>query len=64
MLIPFLGRIPIDPEIVVSGDSGKPLVVISGHEEAKNAFTEISKNWRKLLEEKSKVGDKKSALVT
>ena len=64
MLVPFLGRIPIDPEIVVSGDSGTPLVTISGHEEAKNAFTEISKNWRKLLEGKSKADNKKSALVT
>ncbi len=26
MEVPFLGRIPIEPEIVVSGDSGKPFV--------------------------------------
>ena len=64
MLVPFLGRIPIDPEIVVSGDSGTPLVGMSGHEEVKNAFNEISEKWRQLLEGKSKVDNKKSALVT
>jgi Mrp family chromosome partitioning ATPase len=64
MLVPFLGRIPIDPEMVVSGDSGTPLVGMSGHEEVKNAFNEISEKWRQLLEGKSKVSDKKSAQVT
>ncbi len=39
--IPFLGRIPINPEIVESGDSGKPFVV--GHPEsgASKAFKQI-----------------------
>ena len=64
MLVPFLGRIPIDPEMVVSGDSGNPLVAIAGHEEVKNAFEEISAKWRQLLEEKLEVNSRQSAQVT
>ena len=64
LLVPFLGRIPIDPEMVNCGDSGTPLVVISGHEEVGSAFKQISERWRQLLEEKSRVSDKKSAQVT
>ncbi|HOY56231.1 MAG TPA: Mrp/NBP35 family ATP-binding protein [bacterium] len=33
--IPFLGAIPIDPEIVISGDSGKPLAVDSNSKTTK-----------------------------
>jgi Mrp family chromosome partitioning ATPase len=41
MDIPFLGRIPIDPKIVVSGDEGKPFAVESGDSEAARAFAKI-----------------------
>ena len=64
MLVPFLGRIPIDAEMVSCGDSGNPLVAIQGHEEIKNAFGKISERWRQLLEGKSKVDNRKSAQVT
>lgn len=50
MLIPFLGSIPIDPEMVSCGDSGVPLVTKIDHEEIISAFGHISERWRQLLE--------------
>jgi ATP-binding protein involved in chromosome partitioning len=39
--VPFLGRIPIDPRIVISGDEGKPFAVYQADSEAAKAFQEI-----------------------
>ena len=39
--VPFLGRIPIDPQIVVSGDEGKPFADTRKDSEASRAFEEI-----------------------
>jgi Mrp family chromosome partitioning ATPase len=39
--VPFLGRIPIDPRIVTSGDEGRPFAVHQADSEAANAFQEI-----------------------
>lgn len=39
--IPFLGRIPIDPQIVESGDNGKPFIVHHPESEASKAFNKI-----------------------
>ena len=50
MNIPFLGKIPIDPRIVVSGDEGKPFAVYQADSEAANAFREIVD---KILNEKT-----------
>jgi ATP-binding protein involved in chromosome partitioning len=41
MGVPFLGRIPIDPQIVVSGDEGKPFADIRKDSEASRAFGKI-----------------------
>jgi ATP-binding protein involved in chromosome partitioning len=41
MGVPFLGRIPIDPQIVVSGDEGKPFADMGKNSEASRAFKEI-----------------------
>jgi septum formation inhibitor-activating ATPase MinD len=41
MGVPFLGRIPIDPRIVVSGDAGRPFVAEAGGSEAARAFSDI-----------------------
>jgi Mrp family chromosome partitioning ATPase len=41
MGIPFLGRIPIDPQIVTSGDAGKPFADIATDSEAARAFGQI-----------------------
>jgi len=39
----FLGRIPIDPGMVISCDAGKPFVVDSGQSEVKEAFDSLSR---------------------
>ena len=49
MGVPYLGAIPIEPEVVVSGDSGKPIVQARPHSETAKAFGRIV---RTLLEPK------------
>ncbi len=39
--IPFLGRIPLDPRIVASGDEGKPFAAEAEDSEAAGAFSNI-----------------------
>lgn len=39
--VPFLGRIPVDPRIVVSGDEGRPFAVHQTGSEAAAAFQDI-----------------------
>ena len=41
MGVPFLGRIPIEPEIVLSGDEGKPFVWEQTNSQAVKVFTEM-----------------------
>jgi len=53
LLVPFLGSIPIDPEMVSCGDDGTPLVTKPGHEEVISAFNQIAERWRQLLDGKS-----------
>lgn len=47
MGVPYLGAIPIEPEVVVSGDSGTPMVQAKPHSETAKAFGRIV---RRLLE--------------
>lgn len=42
--VPFLGKIPLDPQIVISGDEGKPFIVTQPDSEASKAFMEIVEN--------------------
>jgi ATP-binding protein involved in chromosome partitioning len=51
--IPFLGSIPIDPEICADSDDGKPFIV--GHPEspASKAFMDIVKKIERYLEERN-----------
>jgi ATP-binding protein involved in chromosome partitioning len=49
--LPFLGRIPLDPRIVIGGDAGKPFVLEHPDSEATKAFREILKNLRPRLKE-------------
>lgn len=42
--VPFLGKIPIDPQIVISGDEGKPFVASQPESEAGKAFINIVEN--------------------
>ena len=39
--VPFLGKIPIDPHIVTSGDEGKPFIADRPNSEASQAFMKI-----------------------
>ncbi|MBN2810004.1 MAG: Mrp/NBP35 family ATP-binding protein [Deltaproteobacteria bacterium] len=40
--VPFLGAVPLDPQIVVQGDAGKPFVAAFAASPASQAFTEIA----------------------
>jgi ATP-binding protein involved in chromosome partitioning len=42
--VPFLGKIPIDPQIVTSGDEGKPFVASRPESQAGKAFINIVEN--------------------
>ncbi len=42
--IPFLGKIPVDPQIVISGDDGKPFIASQPESEASKAFMNIVEN--------------------
>ncbi|HVR41614.1 MAG TPA: Mrp/NBP35 family ATP-binding protein [Thermoanaerobaculia bacterium] len=41
--VPFLGEIPIDPKVVVGGDSGEPIVVAEPSAVASQAFRELAR---------------------
>ena len=41
MGVPFLGRVPIDPNIVDSSDTGKPFILENPNSDASKAFMEI-----------------------
>jgi predicted Fe-Mo cluster-binding NifX family protein len=47
MGVPYIGAIPIEPDVVVSGDSGTPMVQAQPHSETAKAFGRIV---RTLLE--------------
>lgn len=40
--VPFLGEIPIDPEVVVTGDAGRPIVAAKPHSPAAQAFVKLA----------------------
>lgn len=47
--LPFLGRIPLDPRIVVGGDAGTPFVIENPESEASKAFDNIVENLKTQL---------------
>ncbi len=49
--VPFLGGIPIDPEIVRGGDSGKPIVASRPDSPAAKAFVEIARKVAAVLDQ-------------
>ncbi len=63
MLVPFLGTIPIDPEIVLSGDSGRSVIDNPDQKESRDAFNHIAAKWRELLEEKSEPSSTQKANI-
>jgi len=52
MTVPFLGRIPIDPEICADSDKGAPFVVEHRDSPAAKAFIKIVNNIETCLKEK------------
>jgi ATP-binding protein involved in chromosome partitioning len=47
--VPFLGRIPLDPEIVQNCDQGKPFVAVHPNSPAAKAFYEITERIEKFV---------------
>ncbi len=41
--VPFLGEVPIDPKVVVGGDTGEPIVVADPASPAAQAFRELAR---------------------
>jgi Mrp family chromosome partitioning ATPase len=64
MLVPFLGRIPLEPEIVIRGDSGVPLAASDEYPEITRAFEEICTKWQELLEGRTKASAQPQAQQT
>lgn len=42
--IPFLGRIPVDPRVVTTGDAGKPLIAAYPNSHTAEAFEKLVRN--------------------
>lgn len=49
MGVPFLGRVPIDPEVVTDCDRGMPFVMVHPDSEATKAFKEIALRCKKYV---------------
>jgi len=52
--VPFLGRIPIDPEVVQKSDSGTPYVISYPDAEVTKAYNEIAKQCKAFVESPGK----------
>jgi len=50
MKVPFLGRIPLDPQMVISTDDGTPFVLQHPESAVAKAFEAVAKKWRSYLE--------------
>ncbi|MEM3873525.1 MAG: Mrp/NBP35 family ATP-binding protein [Candidatus Bathyarchaeia archaeon] len=55
LAVPFLGSIPIDPEICTDSDEGKPFIVGHSDSPASKAFTDIVKKIEQYLEQRKRV---------
>jgi ATP-binding protein involved in chromosome partitioning len=44
MQAPFLGKVPMDPEVRVGGDSGKPIVISKPESPTAKAMIDIAQN--------------------
>jgi len=57
--VPFLSRIPIDPEVVQKSDSGTPYVLSYPDSEATKAYNEIAKKCKAFVESPKEQGKEK-----
>ena len=51
--VPFLGKIPLDPNIVTTGDSGEPFLTTNASTEAAKAFVSIVEKIEKQVKQRS-----------
>jgi len=49
MNVPFLGRVPLDPAMVMCGDEGRPFIAAHPDSPVTTAFIGIADGWKKLL---------------
>jgi ATP-binding protein involved in chromosome partitioning len=49
--VPFLGEVPIDPKVVVGGDSGEPIVVLDPSSPAAEAFRSLASHVMRAVKE-------------
>jgi MinD-like ATPase involved in chromosome partitioning or flagellar assembly len=49
LVLPYLGSIPLDGEIVANSDSGEPVVLSRPDSEAAKAFMRLADNCHKFL---------------
>jgi MinD-like ATPase involved in chromosome partitioning or flagellar assembly len=47
--VPFLGRVPIDPQVVVASDDGRPFVISQPDSAAAKAFAAAIEPVRELV---------------
>ena len=50
--VPFLGKVPLDPNVVETGDSGEPFVIKHSKTNTAKKFEEIVKNIEKIMNKK------------
>jgi len=50
--VPFLGKIPLDPNIVVTGDSGQPFLIKNASTDAGKAFVNIVETIEHMVEQR------------
>jgi ATP-binding protein involved in chromosome partitioning len=50
--IPFLGKVPIDPQIVITGDSGEPFLIKNASTDAGQAFVGIVEKIEKIIKQR------------
>lgn len=54
--VPFLGRVPVDPRIVITGDAGKPMVATYPNSNTAEAFEGVVRN---VINQTQKIKEKK-----
>ena len=48
--VPFLGEVPLDPKVVVGGDTGEPIVILEPESASAEAFRELARSIVKQIE--------------
>jgi ATP-binding protein involved in chromosome partitioning len=59
--VPFLGEVPLDPEVVVGGDTGSPIVVRNPDSPATRAYVDLAERVAGALGRLAIQGEGKSA---